>query len=270
MNHGKIYGIIGANGVGKSTLLRIINGIYDQDEGSVTLDNQIIKDNETIKQDICFVSDDSYYFRGYTAKSMAKFYQAMYNKFDMKKYNELAKILDLNVDKKLSEFSKGMKRQSSLICCLATNAKYMFFDETFDGLDPLNRKKIKSFIRDYVNEGNTIIMTSHNMKELEDICDIMEIIEDGSMVQADMLKEKMNEIIKVQVAFEKEFDQSLFYGLDILDYSQSGRVATIVFKGDRNFIKLVISELNPLLVDELELTLEEMFIYEKEGEKNGK
>jgi len=250
-------------------LLRIINGIYNQDEGEVTLDGEIIRDNEKIKQQICFVSDDSYYYKGYTAKDMAEFYKAMYENFSMDTYNSLASELGLDTKRKLSEYSKGMKRQNSLISCLATKSKYMFFDETFDGLDPLNRKRMKDFITQYAREGNSIIMTSHNMKELSDICDIIEIIEDGKMVEEESLHEKTKGITKVQVAFGFDFDKESFKGLEILDYNQNGRVATIVFRENKDVVKLYLEGLNPLLIDELELTLEEMFIYEKEKEEEG-
>ena len=166
---GSIYGLIGANGAGKSTLLRIINDVFKRDEGTVLIDDVEIEDNEELKQRLVFVPDDLYFFPGYTLKEMAKFYEAMYKKFDMKYLEELAKILKLDLNAKIQNFSKGMKRQCSLICAIATNADYMFFDETFDGLDPVVRNLMKKILaKQMETKTTTIIMTSHNLRELED------------------------------------------------------------------------------------------------------
>ena len=264
---GKIYGIIGINGVGKSTLLRIINGIYDQDSGEVTLDEKVIKDNAKVKENICFVSDDAYFIRGYTLKDMALFYADMYKDFSYEAFEKFAETLGLDINQKISNFSKGMKRQSSLILCLATNAKYMFFDETFDGLDPLNRNKMKNYLKEYASKGNSIIMTSHNMKELEDICDTISVLESGRMVNEGDIKKDISQIIKLQIVINEELNKENLSFLSILDYKREGKVITVVAKGDKEEIISSVNELKPLLVEEIPLSLEEMFIYEKEGDK---
>ena len=266
MNLGEIYGIIGANGAGKSTLLRIINGIYDQDKGSVTLDDKIIKDNEKVKQNICFVSDDSYYFKAYKAKDMAKFYEAMYKDFSMETYDYLASQLGLDTNKKLSDYSKGMKRQNCLICCLSTNAKYMFFDETFDGLDPVVRNLMKKILSKHMSEKNTtIIMTSHNLRELEDICDNLGVLYKGGIMfesDIDTLKTKM---FKVQISLKDEFSEDTFKQLNPLSFKKTGSVATLIFRDNREIVEKALIEMNPVVFDFIGLTLEEIFIYEMEG-----
>ena len=162
-----IYGLVGVNGAGKSTLLRIINGIYASDGGIVTIDGDIINDTEKFKQKLVFVPDDLFFYSGYTLKEHAKYYEAMYEKFDMKYFIELAGLLKLDLNAKISTFSKGMKRQTSLICALATTAEYMFFDETFDGLDPVVRNLVKKLIsKQMKKQRTTVILTSHNLREL--------------------------------------------------------------------------------------------------------
>ena len=264
---GKIYGIIGINGVGKSTLLRIINGIYDQNQGQVLLDGKVIKDNAEVKENICFVSDDAYFFKGYTLDDMASFYNDMYENFSEKNFKYFAETLNLDTHQKMSNFSKGMKRQSSLILCLATNAKYMFFDETFDGLDPLSRNKMKNHLMEYAKNGNTIIMTSHNMKELEDICDSIAVLEQGKMLVEGEFEQKLNKVFKLQIVENEEISKETLGFLELLDYKKEGKVITIVTNGEKEDVISRIKKLAPLLVEEIPLTLEEMFIYEKEGNK---
>ena len=180
---GCIYGLVGSNGAGKSTLLRLINGIFKADSGSILIDNEEVFENENIKQVLVFVPDDLFFYPGYTLLDTAKYYEAMYNKFDMEYLKKLAGIFKLDLDRKISTFSKGMKRQCALICALSTKCKYMFFDETFDGLDPVVRNTIKKIIAKQMEEDNTtIVMTSHNLRELEDICDNLGLLHKGGIL----------------------------------------------------------------------------------------
>lgn len=267
-----IYGIIGVNGAGKSTLLRIINGIYKQNTGTVTIDGENIVDNEDLKQEIAFVPDEFYFFYGYKLIDLAKFYQALYKKFDMNRFNNLIKMLGLNPKEKISTFSKGMKRQSALACALSTGAKYMFFDETFDGLDPIKRNEIKNILKSIAHQdGTTIVMTSHNLKEVEDICDNMGILTSGNLSMEKDLRPKDTNLFKLQIAFSQIVkDTQIKNALsnvgieDILSCKIVGRVITIIFKGDLNQGVEAIKTLNPILIDRLNLSLEETFIYEKE------
>lgn len=261
-----IYGLVGANGAGKSTLLRIINSIYDSDTGVVLIDGQNVYDNEKLKQEMVFVPDDLYFYAGYTLLDMAIYFESLYQKFDLNYVLEKASKLKLNMNAKISSFSKGMKRQCALICALATHAKYMFFDETFDGLDPVVRKYFKQLLADsLVNDKATIIMTSHNLRELEDICDNLGLLYKGNILfesEIDTLKTTM---FKVQISLKEDFNKNTFKGLNILSYKKIGSVATLIIDEKGKDSKKILNKLNPIILDYLPLTLEEVFIYQMEA-----
>lgn len=263
---GSIYGLVGANGSGKSTLLRLINGIFTPDKGIICVDGEDVIDNTEIKQDMVFVPDDLFFYPSYTLLDMAKFYQAMYKKFDMEYLKELASILKLDMHAKINTFSKGMKRQCALICAISTNAKYMFFDETFDGLDPIIRSLVKKILAKKMEENNTtIVMTSHNLRELEDICDNLGLLYKGGILfesDTDKLKTTM---FKVQISFKEDFSKDKFKSLDILNFKKSGSVATLIINDKKGNSKKILEKMNPLILDYLPLTLEEIFIYEMEA-----
>ena len=262
---GSIYGLIGANGAGKSTLLRIINDVFKRDEGTVLIDDVEIEDNEELKQRLVFVPDDLYFFPGYTLKEMAKFYEAMYKKFDMKYLEELAKILKLDLNVKIQNFSKGMKRQCSLICAIARNADYMFFDETFDGLDPVVRNLMKKILaKQMETKTTTIIMTSHNLRELEDICDNLGLLYKGGILFESEVDTLKTNIFKVQISLKDDFSEKDFEKLNILNFKKTGSVATMIVKGEKGEYEDYLKEKHPLILDFLTLTLEEIFIYEME------
>lgn len=262
---GSIYGLIGANGAGKSTLLRIINDIFKRDEGTILIDDVEVEDNEDLKQSLVFVPDDLYFFSGYSLKDMAKFYEAMYKKFDMKYLEELAKILKLDMNTKIQNFSKGMKRQCSLICAIATNADYMFFDETFDGLDPVVRNLMKKILaKQMETKTTTIIMTSHNLRELEDICDNLGLLYKGGILFESEVDSLKTNIFKVQISLKEDFSEKDFEKLNILNFKKTGSVATMIVKGEKKEYEKYLKEKNPIILDFLTLTLEEIFIYEME------
>ena len=262
---GCIYGLIGANGAGKSTLLRIINDIYRKDEGEILIDGERIEDNQELKQKLVFVPDDLFFYPSYTLKDMAKFYESMYKKFDMKYLEELAGILKLDMNAKIQNFSKGMKRQCSLICAISTNAEYMFFDETFDGLDPVVRNLMKKIIAKQMEKNNTtIIMTSHNLRELEDICENLGLLYKGGILFESEVDTLKTNIFKVQISLKGDFSEKDFEKLNILSFKKSGSVATMIVKGEREEYEQYLKSKNPLILDFLTLTLEEIFIYEME------
>ena len=262
---GSIYGLIGANGAGKSTLLRIINDVYRKDSGSVLIDGEEVQDNEKLKQRLAFLPDDLYLIQGYTLKDMAKFYEAMYEKFDMKYVEELAGILKLDLNTKLDSFSKGMKRQCALICILATNADYMFFDETFDGVDPVVRNLLKKIIiKQMEKKETTIIMTSHNLRELEDICDNLGLLYKGGILFESDIDTLKTNMFKVQISLKDEFNKDTFKEVEIMNFKKLGSVGSLIVKGDKEEVKEKLEKYNPIILDFLPLTLEEMFIYEME------
>lgn len=261
-----IYGLVGANGAGKSTLLRLINGILISDNGTIKVDGETITDNEQIKQNMVFVPDDLFFYPNYSLNDMAKFYQALYKKFDMPYLKELATNLKLDLNSKIISFSKGMKRQCALILALSTHANYMFFDETFDGVDPVIRNYFKKIIATQMsNDKTTIIMTSHNLRELEDICDNLGLLYNGGILFESDIDSLKTNMYKVQISLKNDFSKDSFSNLDILSFKKIGSIATIIIKGDKDASKSELEKLHPVILDFLPLTLEEVFIYEMEA-----
>lgn len=260
-----IYGFVGANGAGKSTLLRIINDIFKADSGTIEINGENIENNQKLKQELVFVPDDLYFFSNYTLKDMAKFYSKMYKKFDMEYLEKLAQTLKLDMNSKIQNFSKGMKRQCALICAICTNAQYMFFDETFDGVDPVIRNLMKKIIAKQIDKKETtIIMTSHNLRELEDICDNLALIYKGGVLFESDVNTLKTSVFKVQISLKEDFDKEKFNNLEILNFKKIGSVATIILKGNKDKAKEILENMNPVILDFLPVTLEEMFMYEME------
>ena len=263
---GSIYGLVGSNGAGKSTLLRLINGIFISDTGTILIDDEHVFENESIKQELVFVPDELFFYPSYTLLDTAKYYQAMYKKFDMEYLKKLASIIKIDLNRKINTFSKGMKRQCALICALATRCKYMFFDETFDGLDPVIRNTMKKIIMKQMDEDNTtIVMTSHNLRELEDICDNLGLLHKGGILfesDIDTIKTNMH---KVQISLKDDFSKDTFKDIEVLNYKKVGSVATLIINDKSGEAKYKLKKLNPIILDFLPLTLEEVFIYEMEA-----
>ena len=266
INDGCIYGLVGSNGAGKSTLLRMINGIFLPDCGHILIDDEEVFENEKIKQELVFVPDDLFFYPGYTLLDMAKYYEAMYKKFDMEYLKKLASMLKLDLNRKINTFSKGMKRQCALICALSTKAKYMFFDETFDGLDPVIRNTMKKIMASLMEEvGTTIVMTSHNLRELEDICDNLGLLHKGGILfESDIDSIKTN-MYKVQISLKDDFSKDSFKDLDVINFKKVGSVATLIINDKDKNSKKKLEKLKPIILDYLPLTLEEVFIYEMEA-----
>lgn len=266
ISDGCIYGMVGSNGAGKSTFLRVLSGIYKPDKGCAYIDDEPIYENPKVKDNIVFVSDELFFLPGATMSKMADFYSSIYDRFNYDRFFKLAELFELNIKKPIANFSKGMKRQASIILALSTRAKYMFFDETFDGLDPVMRNLVKKLIcNDVAEYDTTVIVTSHSLRELEDICDHLALLHKGGLVlDSDVLELKTTQF-KVQIAFRGIFGKTKFEGLNITRYRQEGSVANMIVNGDREETINYLRAMNPVILDVLPLTLEEVFTYEMES-----
>ncbi len=268
IQNGSIYGLVGINGAGKSTLLRVITGIYDPDEGSVTYDGISIKDDADIKGRFAFVADDLFLPNGSSMLSLAKKYDRLYGHFNYEKFSRLAIEFELDVKKNVSTFSKGMRRQASTILALSLETEYIFFDETFDGLDPFKRSFIKKLLSDEVRErGSTVIITSHSLKELEDICDKLAVVDKGGLVFESEASERSVGGVRVQIAFADEYDESRFSELDILEFKKQGSVANMTLRGDEADIREKLEAMSPLILEILPLSFEDVFSLELSSRK---
>ena len=231
---GSIYGLIGANGAGKSTLLRIIMGIFKEDSGIIELDGKELQDKEEMMQKLVFIPDDLFFYKNYTLKDTIEFYSKIYSNFEYDRAIKFAENLKLPLDKKVNYFSKGMKRQSALICAICTNADYMFFDETFDGVDPVVRNYLKKIIAEQMEKKETtIIMTSHNLRELEDICDNVGLLYKGGILFESDIDTLKTNMFKIQISLQKDFSKDDFANYKVLSFKKVGSVATIILEGDR-------------------------------------
>ena len=263
---GVIYGLVGSNGAGKSTFLRLISGVYKSKSGEITVDGAPLYENPEVKKDILYVPDDLYFLPQSSMRVMADFYAAAYEKFSFERFYNLTKTFGLDPNANINTFSKGMKRQAATVLALSAMPKYLFFDETFDGLDPVMRNLVKQVIyNDVIERNTTTIITSHSLRELEDTCDQLALLYQGGIVFESDIQDLKTSLFKIQVAFDSMFDRTKFDGINILNYEQMGSVATFIVKGDREAIVERLRGMNPLLLDILPLNLEEVFIYEMEA-----
>ena len=265
---GCIYGLVGSNGAGKSTFLRLLSGVYRPDEGLIEVDGLPIWENPEAKNKIFYVPDDLYFLPQTNMKKMASYYQALYAKFNRERFDLLTKTFGLDPEANLGTFSKGMRRQAATILALSTMPDYLFFDETFDGLDPVMRRLVKQVIyNDVLDRGTTTIITSHSLRELEDTCDQLALLHQGGIVFESDIQNLKTALFKVQTAFAGAFDQSKFtqVGINVVSYTQIGSVATLIVRGERMATEERLRCMNPLLLDILPLNLEEVFVYEMEA-----
>ncbi len=263
---GCIYGMVGSNGAGKSTFLRILTGVYKPDKGEVLIDDEPLYDNPKVKENMVYVADELFFLTGANMEKMAQLYAVVYDNFSYERFHELAAKFKLDTKRNIGTFSKGMKRQAAIILALSTRAQYLFFDETFDGLDPVMRNLVKNLIYQDVCENNaTAIITSHSLRELEDICDHLALLHKGGLVlDSDIIDLKTSQF-KVQVAFDHAFDKSKFQGIHITRYRQEASVANMIINGDYDSTIAYLKAMEPKIMDILPLTLEEVFTYEMES-----
>ena len=263
---GCIYGMVGSNGAGKSTFLRILMGIYKADAGTVEIDGMPVYENPDIKKDLAFVADDLYFVNNSSMNRMAKFYAGVYENFDRTRFDFLCSAFKLDPTKSVNTFSKGMKRQAAIILAVSTRPKYLFLDETFDGLDPVMRNLVKSLIcKDVEERKTTVIMTSHSLRELEDTCDQLALLHKGGLIFESDIANLKTSLFKVQIAFVEPYDRNRFEELDMLHFSKHGSVANIITRGDRDEVEQKLNAMNPAILDILPLSLEEVFTYEMEA-----
>ena len=264
--NGCIYGLVGSNGAGKSTFLRLISGVYRPEAGTITIDGAPVYENPAVKRTVVYIPDELYFLPQSNMRKMARFYHAIYDSFSLERFENLTKTFGLDPNANLNTFSKGMRRQAATILGLSTMPEFLFFDETFDGLDPVMRNLVKQVIYNDVLERNTTtIITSHSLRELEDTCDQLALLHKGGIVFESDIQNLKTSLFKVQVAFGYEYDKSLFEGIDMLEYNQKGSVANFIVRGDRDKTVEKLKQLGPILLDILPLGLEEVFIYEMEA-----
>ncbi len=265
---GCIYGMVGSNGAGKSTFLRLLTGVYKADKGKIYIDDYPLYENSDIKKRICYVPDELYFLPSSSMKRMAQFYKSIYESFDMERFTSLTAQFNLNPDKNISTFSKGMKRQAAIILALSSKPDYLFFDETFDGLDPVMRNLVKGLIcKDVIDNQTTSIITSHSLRELEDICDQLALLHKGGLVLENDINNLKTSQFKIQIALSDEYKADIFtpLELDIHNIKKSGSVTNMIVRGDYDTTMDKLKTLNPILIEALPLTLEEVFTFEMEA-----
>ena len=260
-----IFGLVGINGAGKSTLLRMIAGILKCDNGYINFNGQNTYEVSETRQDILYLSDDTFFERGATIDSLKTMYRNFYA-FDEERFLKYLNIFGLNPKISINNFSKGMKRQVFILMALAIRPKVLLLDEAFDGLDPIARYKVKKALFEIIDETDaSIVIASHNLKELEDVCDSFGILENGKISQAGDLEISKEMVNKYQLVFDHDIDLDTFKPLNLLHASKLGSVVTLVIKGDSKEIKASLEKFNPLVIDVLNVNFEELFIYEIEN-----
>ena len=264
--HGAVYGLVGPNGAGKSTIIRHLAGIYRQDSGEVLVDGQPVYENNEVKRRMAVIGDDWYYFPQAGIREMAKFYAGMYPQFSWERYEKLKAVFPLDEKLMLRRMSKGMQKQAAFwltVCCMP---EYLILDEPVDGLDPVMRRQVWSLLLgDVAERGTTVLVSSHNLRELEDVCDHVGILNHGKVLLERSLSDLQDNTVKLQVAYQGVTEPPLPAELNILHRSHVGRVYTYIVRGNSQDILRRMQITEPVLLESIPLTLEEIFIYELGG-----
>ena len=263
---GAVYGLVGPNGAGKSTIIRHLAGIYRQDSGEVLLDGQPVYENPAVKQRMTVIGDDWYYFPQANIREMARFFAGLYPAFSWERYEKLKQVFPLDEKMMRRRMSKGMQKQAAFwlaVCCMP---EYLILDEPVDGLDPVMRRQVWSLLLGDVSErGTTVLVSSHNLRELEDVCDHVGILNRGQVLLERSLSDLQDNTVKLQVAYAGVTEPMLPSELNILHRSHVGRVYTYIVRGSRAEILRRMEITEPILLESIPLTLEEIFIYELGG-----
>lgn len=264
INKGAIFGLVGTNGAGKSTLLRLLSGIYKPDGGELSIDGETVWENVGVKQRLYYISDEQYFFANATPMEVAHYYLNIYPNFSIQRFTELMTGFELPLLRKINTFSKGMKKQLSVILGLSAGTDYIFCDETFDGLDPVMRNAVKSlFAAEVADRGLTPVIASHNLRELEDICDHVGLLHRGGVLLEKDIDDMKLGAGKVQCVLPEGADIDSL-GLNIVVREKRGSLLTIIARGTPEEIASKVSALRPIFMEVLPLTLEEFFIMETE------
>ena len=260
---GSAFGLLGSNGAGKSTILRLLSGIYKAEDGNVLIDGEEVYDNIPIKQKVFFINDETIQFSNFTLNELKNFYKGFYPNFSQELFEKLRNSINLPLNKKLSQFSKGMKRQAIVITALACQTDYLLLDEAFDGLDPTMRIIVKRMIVDAIIDRDlTTIISSHNLKEINEVCDTVALLHEGKIIFSKDLDSVKGNIHKIQTAFPESYTAEDFSGLQIMHFEKNQSIYYMIIKGDEDEIRKQLAPKNPLILDVIPLSLEEIFIYE--------
>ncbi len=263
---GTIYGLVGPNGAGKTTILNHINGVMQLESGSITINGKDIYENEKAKQKVLSIADDWFYFSTYSIKQMAKFYKDIYNDFNVARYENLKSIFNINEKKQIRKLSKGQKKQVAFWLSLSAMPDVLILDEPLDGLDPVMRKQVLNLvISDVAERELTVLVSSHNLRELEDICDWVGIIHEGKLIIEKPLDDIKGGVCKFQLSFKEDKEEFLNNLDGLLNITKTGSIYNVILKGDNDQNEKLIKEQNPVIMERIGLTLEEVFIYELGG-----
>lgn len=266
IKEGAVFGLIGINGSGKSSLLRLMSGIYRADEGVILVDDQQVFDHVPAKKKIFYISDEQYFFENATLVDIRNYYRMIYEDFDSGRYDRMVRDVELDPSKKIHTYSKGMRKQLSMIAGVCAGTKYMLCDETFDGLDPVMRQMVKNLLAyEMTHREFTPVIASHNMRELEDICDHVGLLYKGGMLLSRDVEDMKLHIHKAQCVFREEEDaQKAFEELELVSHECRGSLHTVTVRGHREQLVSAITAQNPVFYEILPLSLEEIFISETE------
>ena len=261
---GSVYGLVGPNGAGKSTIIRHLTGIYRQDAGEITIGGAPVFENSEVKSRIAYIPDDIFYYANASIREMMDFYRSIYPHFDAERFKKLADVFGLDPKRQMRRLSKGMQKQAAFWIAVSLRPEILILDEPVDGLDPVMRRRIWSIIMaDVAENGTTVLVSSHNLRELEDVCDSVGIMNKGKIMIERSLNELQENIVKIQLALPD--GESLPEGLDILHKSNTGRLQSLIMHGTQEDLTEKLQSAHPLFIDAVPLTLEEIFIYELGG-----
>lgn len=264
---GSIYGLVGPNGSGKTTIMKSIAGIYKVDSGEISIDGKKSFENVEVKNKTIYISDELFFFNNFTIKQMSNFYKRVYSNWDQERFNKLKEVFNIDISRNANRLSKGMKKQVAIWLAVSAKPEVLILDEPLDGLDPVMRRKVLNILmQDVADSELTVMISSHNLRELEDICDHVGIISNGKLVLQRKLDDMKSETHKVQLAFKDGIFPSEFEDkFNVLNKSQLGQVYSVILNGEKDKIEKEINKYKPLVFDMIPLTLEEIFIYELGG-----